>query len=79
VDLTLDRDPIMISSMDSEEAHKLLGEDLTDHSTVEERQDLLEELDHLPLAITQAVSVNAYLRPEFESQGSLGEYCNSDF
>ena len=56
VDLTFDRDPIMIPPMDPEEALQLFGQDLINGSTAEERRDLIRELDHLPLAITQAVA-----------------------
>ena len=62
VDLTLDRDPVMVSSMSSKEALQMFSKDLTSHSTVEERKALLEELDHLPLAITQAVAYMAKRR-----------------
>lgn len=56
VDLTQDHDPIMITSMNLEEAQHLLGKDLISRSTSEDRRDLLEELDYLPLAINQAVA-----------------------
>lgn len=56
VDLTQDYDPIMITSMNLEEAQHLLGKDLIGRSTSEDRRDLLEELDYLPLAINQAVA-----------------------
>ncbi len=56
IDLTRNSDPIMIPSMSEEEAQQLLGDPLMSSSTVEDRQNLLEELDYLPLAITQAVA-----------------------
>ena len=56
VDLTRNSDPIMIPSMNQEEAQQLLGQPLMSSSTVEDRHDLLKELDYLPLAITQAVA-----------------------
>ncbi len=56
IDLTRNSDPIMIPSMSQEEAQQLLGDHLMSSSTVEDRQNLLEELDYLPLAITQAVA-----------------------
>lgn len=56
MDLTADRNPILIPSMEFEEAHQHLDEGLIRSSTIEERRELLEELDCLPLAITQAIA-----------------------
>ncbi len=42
--------------MEFEEAHQHLDEGLIRSSTIEERRELLEELDCLPLAITQAIA-----------------------
>ncbi len=62
VDLTADRNPILIPSMEFEEAHQFLDEGLIRGSTIEERRELLEELDCLPLAITQAIAYMAKRR-----------------
>ena len=59
VDVTLDRDPITVPSMDPEEAYQLLSKDLIEHSTADERWEFFEEIDYLPLAISQAVAYMA--------------------
>ena len=76
VDLTHNRDPIMIPSMSQEEAQQLLGEPLMSSSTVKDRQDLLEELDYLPLAITQAVAYMTKRRKSISQY--LGIFRQSD-
>ena len=76
VDLTQNRDPIMIPSMSQAEAQQLLGEPLMSGSTVKDRQDLLEELDYLPFATTQAV---AYMTKRLKSISQyLGIFRQSD-
>lgn len=56
IDLTLDRDPISVPSMEVEEARSLLGERVRSQSTNEEQLELLEKLVFLPLAICQATA-----------------------
>lgn len=56
IDLSLDRDPIFVPSMEVEEARSLLGERVRSQSTNEEQLELLEELVFLPLAICQATA-----------------------
>ena len=62
VDLSLDRDPIIVSSMDQEEAQLLLGKKIRAESTEAEQLELLDELVYLPLAISQAVAFMAKRR-----------------
>jgi tetratricopeptide (TPR) repeat protein len=63
VDLTPDdRDPIIVPSMNFEEARTLLGEKISCESTEAEQLELLEGLDYLPLAITQAAAFIAKRR-----------------
>lgn len=56
VTLNLVNDPITIPSLSVQEARKLLSERTKRASTDAEKDLLLTELDHLPLAITQAAS-----------------------
>lgn len=56
IDLSLDRDPIFVPSMQIEEARSLLGKRIRAQGTDEEQIELLEELVYLPLAIAQAVA-----------------------
>ena len=56
INLSLDREPIFVPSMEVEEARSLLGERIRSQSTNEEQLDLLEELVFLPLAICQATA-----------------------
>ncbi len=56
INLSLDRDPIYVPSMEVEEARSLLGARIRTQSTDEEQLELLEELVFLPLAISQATA-----------------------
>lgn len=56
VDLLLSKDPIEVGSMSSSEAHKLLNADVRRMSKKEDLSTLIDKLDYLPLAITQAVA-----------------------
>ena len=58
IDLSLDRDPIIVPSMEPEEARDLLGKGIL-ASTKEEQLELLDALVYLPLAISQAVAFMA--------------------
>ena len=49
-------EPIMIPSLNLDEAQLLIGRKLTSQSSHEDQLALLEELDYLPLAINQAVA-----------------------
>ncbi|PVH82050.1 TPR-like protein [Cadophora sp. DSE1049] len=60
--LNLVEEPILIPSMSTAEASDLLGERILQTSTRDEQLLLLEELDHLPLAIIQATKYMAMLR-----------------
>lgn len=51
IDLTPNRSLIEVPFMSPAEGRELLGEKFTSHSTEEVLLELLEELDHLPLAI----------------------------
>lgn len=62
VDLSSDRDPIQVGFMSTEEANELLDKSIRDASSSDERLDLLQELDYLPLAITQAMAYMAKRR-----------------
>lgn len=59
IDLSLDRDPIFVPSMELEEARDLLGKRIRAESTKEEQLELLDALVYLPLAISQAVAFMA--------------------
>ncbi len=59
IDLSLERDPISVPSMELEEARKLLGERIRAESTEKEQLELLDALVYLPLAISQAVAFMA--------------------
>ena len=56
MDLDLDRAPIIVPSMDPQEAQALLGQRIRDKSTESEQLELLGELVYLPLAISQAAA-----------------------
>ena len=56
LDLALDRVPITVPSMDTQEAQALLGQRLRIESTEIEQLELLGELVYLPLAISQAAA-----------------------
>lgn len=56
VSIDLVGDPITVEPLSPEEARRLLGDRTTGTSTDEEKDKVLAELDHLPLAITQAAS-----------------------
>ena len=58
IDLSLDRDPIIVPSMEPEEARDLLGKGIL-ANTKEEQLELLDALVYLPLAISQAVAFMA--------------------
>ena len=58
IDLSLDREPIFVPSMELEEARDLLGKGIL-ASTKEEQLELLDALVYLPLAISQAVAFMA--------------------
>src|SRR5205809_2988896 len=62
VNLVPGRDPIIVHSMSFVEARLLLGEKVKGKSTEEEQKELLEALDYLPLAISQAVAFMAERR-----------------
>ncbi|KAK0105105.1 hypothetical protein ONS95_004532 [Cadophora gregata] len=57
--LNLVNDPIIVEPLSRDFARKLLGDRTKGDSTDEEKDILLAELDHLPLAITQAASYMA--------------------
>ena len=59
IDLSFERDPIFVPSMELEEARNLLGKRIRAESTEEEQLELLEALVYLPLAISQAVAFMA--------------------
>ena len=59
IDLSLDRDPIFVPSMELEDARSLLGKQIRAESTDEEQLDMFEALVYLPLAISQAVAFMA--------------------
>ena len=59
IDLSLERDPIFVPSMELEEARDLLGKRIKAESTKEEQIELLDALVYLPLAISQAVAFMA--------------------
>ena len=59
VDLSLERDPIFVPSMELEEARDLLGKRIRAESTTAEQLELLDALVYLPLAISQAVAYMA--------------------
>ena len=56
IDLSLDRDPIIVPAMEVEEARSLLGKRVLAKSTDAEQLELLDELVYLPLAIAQATA-----------------------
>ncbi|KAH7411039.1 hypothetical protein BKA64DRAFT_704147 [Cadophora sp. MPI-SDFR-AT-0126] len=60
--LNLVEEPIIIPSMSTAEASDLLGDRILRTSTRDEQLILLDELDHLPLAIVQATKYMAMLR-----------------
>ena len=62
VDLALDRSPITVPSMNTQEAQNLLGQRLRAESTEAEQLELLGELVYLPLAISQAAAFMAKRR-----------------
>ena len=62
MDLALDRSPIIVPSMDAQEALTLLGQRIRAESAEKEQLDLLEELVYLPLAISQAAAFMAKRR-----------------
>ena len=62
VDLSSDREPINVGSLSTDEANRLLDQYVHDASTSEERFKILQALDYLPLAITQAVAFMAKRR-----------------
>ena len=59
IDLSLERDPIFVPSMELEEARELLGKRIRAESTKEEQLELLDALVYLALAISQAVAFMA--------------------
>ena len=59
MDLALDRAPITVPSMDTEEAQLLLGPRIRAESVESEQLELLNELFYLPLAISQAAAFMA--------------------
>ena len=59
VDLSPEKDPIFVPSMELEEARNLLGKHIRAESTEEEQLELLDALVYLPLAISQAVAYMA--------------------
>jgi len=62
MDLSLDREPIFVPALDVEEARTLLGKQIRAESTDDEQLELLQELVHLPLAISQAAAFMAKRR-----------------
>ena len=62
MDLALDRVPVTVPSMDTQEALSLLGQKLRTESTETEQLELLGELVYLPLAISQAAAFMAKRR-----------------
>jgi len=78
IDLSLDRDPIAVPSMEVEEARSLFGERVIAQSTEEEQLELLEELVYLPLAISQATafmlkrnkSISEYMKTYRQSEAT---------
>lgn len=78
VDLSLERDPIFVPSMELDEARDLLGKRIRVESTKEEQLELLDALVYLPLAISQAVaymakrnrSVTEYMKTYRESDST---------
>ena len=77
LDLLPRRDPIMIASMEIEEARAMLGERIRSKSTTGEQLQLIERLTSLPLAISQAAafmvkrhkSISDYIKLYDESEG----------
>jgi hypothetical protein len=76
VDITPDQDPIDVPLMSLEEARTLLGDKIRGESTEIEQLELLEELDYLPLAITQAAAFMAKRRNTVSQY--IGLYQQSD-
>ena len=62
VDLASNQDLIHVGLLSTKEADQLLDKYVRDASTSDERLKLLRALDHLPLAITQAVAFTAKRR-----------------
>ena len=62
IDLTLDRVPIAVPSMNVQEAQALPGQRIRAESTEAEQFRLLGDLVYLPLAISQAVAFMAKRR-----------------
>ena len=89
IDLSAERDPIFVPSMELEEARDLLGKRTRAESTMEEQLELLDALVYLPLAISQAVafmvkrnkSVTEYMKLYSQSESAriklLGQRFNS--